>query len=137
MPIARIARIAVPWEVSTWCIARAAARMSRRPGAWMPRKWESQLTHHISLMGATRPDAVADPAHDDLGEIAEPARDVGVVPAAPVGERGGQFPVVERRRGLDPAGEEAVDEPVVEVEPFGVHLAAPSGITRAHEVEKR
>ena len=33
-------------------IARAVARMSRRPGACRPRKWERNPTHHGSLIGA-------------------------------------------------------------------------------------
>ena len=33
-------------------MARAVARMSRRPGAWAPSKWLSQPTHHGSLIGA-------------------------------------------------------------------------------------
>jgi hypothetical protein len=74
-----------------------------------------------------RPDAVADAAHHHLGEVAEPARDVAVAPAAQIGERRGQFPVVERGGGLEPAREHPVHEPVVEVEPLRIGGAAPLG----------
>ena len=52
-PLARSACIAVPWASNTWCMAWAAARMSRRPGAWAPMKCDSQATHQGSLIVAT------------------------------------------------------------------------------------
>jgi hypothetical protein len=39
----------------------------------------------------------------DLGEVGEPAGDVAVAPAAEIGQRRGQLPVIERGEGLEPA----------------------------------
>ena len=118
---------AAPWASRTWCIARAAARMSRRPGAWAPRKCDSQATHQGSLIVAMRGHAVADAPGDDLGEIGEPVGHVAVGPAAQVGQRRGHFPVVERLERFQAPRQHAVDQPVIEVKPFGVDRAAPLG----------
>jgi hypothetical protein len=73
------------------------------------------------------PDAVADAAHDRLGEVGEPAGDVAIAPAAEIGQRRRQLPVIERGRGFDAARKQAVDEPVVEIEPIRVRRAATLG----------
>jgi hypothetical protein len=70
-------------------------------------------------------DAVAEPAGDELRVLAERLRGGALRPAAGVLERDREVPVVKRRHRLDPAPEQLVDEPVVEVEPGGVRRAAP------------
>ena len=65
--------------------------------------------------------AVADAGHDGFGEVPEPACDVAVAPAAKVGEGRRQFPMVERGAGFEVPFQHRVDQPVVEIEPFGVH----------------
>ncbi len=77
--------------------------------------------------GRGGPDPVANAPEQYLGIIGEPACDVAVAPAAQILQRRGQFPVVEREGGLQAAGEHAVDETVVEVEPLGIHRAAALG----------
>ncbi len=63
-----------PCASRTWCIARAVARMSRTPGACWPEEM-GQPRDAPRLVDRRRgPDAVADPPHDDLGEVGEPAR---------------------------------------------------------------
>jgi hypothetical protein len=74
-----------------------------------------------------RRDAVADASHDDAGEVGEPGGHVAVAPAAEIGERRGQVPVVEGQVRLQAALEHGVDQPVIEAESLGVHLAAAGG----------
>ena len=73
--------------------------------------------------GRGRVEPVADAAHDHLRELGKPVRDVRVAPAAEVGERGRQLPVIEAGPGLDAAGQAGVHQPVVEVEARLVHAA--------------
>jgi hypothetical protein len=55
------------------------------------------------------------PKHD-ARIFGEPFADVAVEPSAAIVQRGRQVPVVERHQGLNALLEEAVDEPVVEIE---------------------
>ena len=77
--------------------------------------------------GGGRPDAVTDAVAQDARVVTEPPGDIAVAPAALVGQRLGQFPVIQRQRGLDPARQHPVDQPVVEVETLGVGCARPLG----------
>ena len=61
-------------------------------------------------------DPVAEPPHGQLGIFGEPRRGVAVLPAAAVFERLRQIPMVETDPGLDPGGENAVDQAIVEFE---------------------
>ena len=72
-------------------------------------------------------DAVAETAGDGLHVLGECTDRVAGRPAAAVLERLRKIPVVQRRVGLDPVGEQLVDEAVVEVEPGGVRPTAPVG----------
>ena len=54
------------------------------------------------------------------GIVGEPIGDVAVHPAALVGQRAGQVPVIQRPVGLDPACQHGVDQAVVIVKTFGV-----------------
>ncbi len=58
-------------------------------------------------------------------------------PAAAVLQRLRQVPVVERDERPDPGLEEAVDEPVVEVQPGRVDPPDAVGITRGQATENR
>ena len=62
-------------------------------------------------------DAVAEARADDLRVLAERLGGAALGPAAGILERGRQIPVVQRDKGLDPVGEQLVDDAVVEVEP--------------------
>ena len=108
-------------------MARAAARMSRRPGACSAEEVAEPGDAPGLVDRGGGGDPVADPAHDDLGIVGEPAGDVAVAPAAEVGQRRRKLPVVEGGEGPDAAGEQAVDQPVVEVEALGVRRAAAFG----------
>lgn len=101
----------------------AVARMSRRPGAWMPMKCDSQPTHQGSLIGAADQDAIPDAAHQHLGIVGEPAGDA-VAPAAKVGQRRGQFPVMLASAGFKPRSNGAIDQPVIEIQARGLGAAA-------------
>ena len=70
-------------------------------------------------------DAVAEPLRDCFGVPDERFRGRARGPAALVLERLRQIPVVQGRERRHPLLEQLVDEPVVEVEPRLVHLAAP------------
>ena len=74
--------------------------------------------------GAEVPDPVAEPAGDHAGVLREPQGRVARQPAAAVLQALRQVPVVERHQRIDAALEQAVDEPVVEVQPGLVHRAA-------------
>ena len=99
--------MARPWPSSTWCMARAAARMSRRPGRVDAEEMAEPGDAPRLVDRGGGADAVAETRHDDLGVVGEPAGDVAVQPAAEVGERRRQLPVVERGVGLQPARQHA------------------------------
>ena len=63
----------------------------------------------------------------DLAVVGEPVGDVGVEPAAPIVQRGGQVPVIQRAQRLDPGLEQAIDQAVVEGEALVVDGAPALG----------
>ena len=73
-----------------------------------------------------RPDlhAAVQFAEHDRRVVGEPARAVGVEPAAQIVERGGKIPVKQRERGLDAVREQRIDQPVVEIETRRIDRAA-------------
>ena len=71
--------------------------------------------------------AVSERAEHHAGIIGEPVGHVTVEPAAVVVEGGGEVPVIEGDGGLDAAGEQRVDEAVVERDAARVHRAAAHG----------
>ena len=79
------------------------------------------------VVGCPVLNAVAEPAGDGLDVGDEGVGRVADRPAAGVLEGLRQVPVVERREGADPGGEQVVDEAVVEVEAGGVDPAAALG----------
>src|SRR4051812_25344830 len=62
-------------------------------------------------------DPITESPGDDRDVLLEPIEDLAVGPAAPILERLGKVPVVERHPWLDAAGEALVHHPAVEVEP--------------------
>ena len=73
----------------------------------------------------------------DRRVVGEPGDDVAVRPAAGVLERLRQVPVVEREPGIDPALEQPVDQPVVEVQALGFAGPRPVGLDARPGDEKR
>ena len=61
-------------------------------------------------------DPVTQGGEGEIGVIGEPIGDIGVEPPAPVVERGGKIPVVERGHRLDVRGDQRIDQPPVEVD---------------------
>ena len=72
-------------------------------------------------------DAVTETPADGIGVLDEPLCRRALRPASRVLERLRRIPVEEGRVGLDPLGEQLVDEPVVEVEPGLVDWPASGG----------
>ena len=122
--IARTARAAAVCARCVWWAARSAVRPSGPPGCVPP----DAVAHERVRPRLVEGDPVADPVPESVRHDCRVLRhaldDHRVGPAAGILERLRQVPVVERGPGLDAAGEEAVDEPVVEVEPGLVHRAA-------------
>ena len=100
-----------------------------RPPAW------SMLTEPVPEPGDHPGLVLRDPVRDPISEAGNDRLDVllerldGVAgrPPAAVLECLREIPVIERDEGLDPAREELVDHPVVEVEAGRVHAATPVG----------
>lgn len=73
------------------------------------------------------PDAVAQARGDDARVVREPVRAIAGGPAAALVQRLRQVPVEQGRERRDAGREQAVDQPVVEVEPGSVHAAGALG----------
>ncbi len=83
-------------------------------------------TGHL-VEGEPTLDPVPQPADHSLGIVAERVHRDPCQPAAPVLERLRQVPVEKRHPGCDPACQQRVDQPIVEVEPERVDRAIPLG----------
>jgi hypothetical protein len=68
-------------------------------------------------------DAVAEALEQHRGELGHPAGTVAVQPAPAVGQRLGELPRVDDRHWRHPRAEQLVDQPVVEIQPLGVHAS--------------
>ena len=66
---------------------------------------------------------VAKMADYKVGIVGEPAGYIAVLPAAVIGVALRQVPVIERRKGLKAALEHRIQQPVIESQPLGIHLA--------------
>src|SRR5689334_13976084 len=71
--------------------------------------------------------AVAELAADDIGELGEFRDGVAMTPAAPLLQTLRQIPVIQRRPGLEPAGEHSIDESGIEIEALGIGCARAVG----------
>ena len=122
-PDARNAATARPCESRRWWIARPA----RPHVADARREHAGAVAHHRGhdrlVVGDPASHPIAEPGVHERRVVREALRGRALRPAAQVLQRLRQVPVVERRAGLDPGGEQLVDQPRVEVEPLRVGLA--------------
>ena len=67
--------------------------------------------------------AVTDFVSNNIGVIAKIQRRVAVGPAAFIGQRGWQFPMIKRLVWFQPAFQNRICQPVIKIQPFGVYCA--------------
>ena len=110
---------------------RGAARRVVAPAVSDPRD------HPRLVVGDPVTDPVAETARNGFDVLAERIDGPADRPAALILDRLRRVPMEERDVRRDPAADELVDEPVVEVEALRIHRPATSGMIRGHAIEKR